>query len=345
MINLPLALEAVLFNGRKRTPGQVGSGELLGVETGDPTLLSSYDEFYEALKTQIAKQIEDAHVAASYMEIANAQGFPLIFQSIMTADCIERGLPCNAGGARMPAGPGLAFAGGWGTVADSLAAIKKLVFEEKRFTMSDIVAMIDADFKGYESERQILVNDAPKFGNDIDYVDDIARDLFQWATKEVRGHTGFFGNAEVPGTNVSVTYIIFGTLVWATPDGRKAGLPFSDNVGPTDQRDRLGPVAHINSVTKLGLERQFGSIHNIYLSNVRGAAGIHKVIDLVDTYHAHGGHHLQINCVDKEILLDAQKHPENYPTLMVRVAGYVAYFVDLSKAVQDQIIGRTSVQL
>ena len=205
--------------------------------------------------------------------------------------------------------------------------------------------MIDADFEGYETQRQMLINDAPKFGNDIDYVDDIAKDIFQWATAEVKKYTGVFGNPEVPGTNVSVSYIIFGTLVWATPDGRKAGTPYSDNVGPMDQRDKLGPVAHLNSVTKLGLERQFGTIHNLYLGNAGGEGGIHKIIDLVDTYHARGGHHLQINCVDKQILLDAQKHPEQYPTLMVRVAGYVAYFVDLSKAVQDQIIGRTSVML
>jgi pyruvate formate-lyase/glycerol dehydratase family glycyl radical enzyme len=345
MINLPLALEAVLFNGRKRTPGQAGSGALLGVETGDPTALSSYEEFYEAFKQQVAKQINDAHVAASYMELANAQGFPLVFQSVMTADCIERGLPCNAGGARIPVGPGMAFAGGWATVADSLAAIKKLVYEEKRLSMADVVRMIDADFEGYETERQTLINDAPKFGNDIDYVDDIAKDIFQWATREVKKYTGIYGNPEVPGTNVSVSYIILGTLVWATPDGRKAGTPFSDNVGPMDQRDKLGPVAHLNSVTKLGLERQFGSIHNMYLGNAGSSDGVHKMIDLVDMYHARGGHHLQINCVDKEILLDAQKHPERYPTLMVRVAGYVAYFVDLSRAVQDQIIGRTSVML
>ena len=112
-----------------------------------------------------------------------------------------------------------------------------------------------------------------------------------------------------------------------------------------DQRDKLGPVAHLNSVTKLGLEQQFGTIHNIYLGNAQAKDGPHKVIDLVDTYHARGGHHLQINCVDREVLLDAQIHPDKYPTLMVRVAGYVAYFIDLSKAVQDQIIGRTSVML
>jgi formate C-acetyltransferase len=116
-------------------------------------------------------------------------------------------------------------------------------------------------------------------------------------------------------------------------------------VGPTDQIDKDGPIAHINSVTKLGLERQVGTIHNMYLTNVDNDEKKHKMIDLIDAYHSRGGHHLQINCINKEVLLDAQKHPEKYPTLMVRVAGYVAYFVELSKMVQDGIIARTSVKL
>ena len=104
-------------------------------------------------------------------------------------------------------------------------------------------------------------------------------------------------------------------------------------------------MAHINSVTKLGLERQMGTIHNMYLTNVDNDEKKHKMIDLIDAYHAKGGHHLQINCIDKDILVDAQKHPEKYPTLMIRVAGYVAYFVELSKKLQDYIIARTSVRL
>jgi formate C-acetyltransferase len=210
--------------------------------------------------------------------------------------------------------------------------------------MADLIKMIDANFEGYETYRQMLIS-APKFGNDIDYVDEIARDIFQFASEEVRKYVGVFGNKNVPATNVSVSYIIFGTFVWATPDGRKAGAAFSDNVSPSDQRDREGPIAHINSVTKLGLERQFGSIHNMYFVNADGDEKKHKIINLIDAYHSRGGHHLQINCIDKETLLDAQMHPEKFPTLMVRVAGYVAYFVELSKTVQDYIIGRTSVRL
>jgi formate C-acetyltransferase len=345
MINLPLALEMVLFNGCKRTPGQKYSGERLGLATGDAGDFQGFDQFFEAFKKQVAQQIRDAHIAGSYMELVQAQHFPLLLQSLLTDNCIERGLSANAGGARINVGPGIPFTGGWATVADSLAVIKKLVYEEKSLSMSDLVKAIDADFVGYENIQQMLINDAPKFGNDNDYVDEIARDVFVFASDEVRKYTGILGNKNVPATNVSVSHIIFGTFVWATPDGRRAGERFSDNVGPGDQRDKEGPIAHINSVAKLGLERQVGTIHNIYLTNVDSDEKKHRMIDLIDDYHSRGGHHLQINCINKDVLLDAQKHPGKYPTLMVRVAGYVAYFVELSKMVQDGIIARTSVTL
>lgn len=344
-INMPLSLEMVLFNGRKRTPGQKGSGELLGVETGNPESFETFGQFMDAYNKQVAKQIEDGHIAAAYQELMQAQSFPLVLQSLLTDGCVQRGKAANAGGALMNVGPGCAFAGGWATVADSLAAIKKLVYEEKKVSMAELVRALDANFEGYEHVHQMLMNDAPKFGNDIDYVDDLAAEIFRFATDEARGHTCIFGNALVPGTHVSTAHFIFGTFVWATPDGRKAGERFSDNIGPADQRDMAGPVAHINSVTKLGVERQIGTIHNMYLTNVDSDDKRHKMIDLIDAYHGRGGHHLQINCISKDVLLDAQKYPEKYPTLMVRVAGYVAYFTDLSKMVQDGIIARTSVKL
>jgi len=344
-INLAMSLEAVLFNGVKRTPGQNGSGQRLGLETGDPATFETFDQFLEAFKKQIARQIEDAHIAGSYVEMAQAKEFPLLMQTLLTDDCIGRCLPANAGGARINVGPGMAFPGGWATVGDSLAAVKKLVYEDGLLSMAGLIEAIDANFEGYSDVRQLLMNGAPKFGNDDDYVDDLTKEIFRFASEEVRKYTGPLGNKNVPATDVSVAHIAFGGFVWATPDGRAAGTPLSDNVGPTSQMDREGPVAHINSVTKLGLEKQFGSIHNIYFTNVDGEEKKHRMIDLIDAYHSRGGHHLQVNCIDKEVLLDAQKHPEKYPTLMVRVAGYVAYFVDLSKLVQDHIIARTSVEL
>ncbi|MDP2659357.1 MAG: pyruvate formate lyase family protein, partial [Dehalococcoidia bacterium] len=344
-VNVPLSLEMVLFNGVKRSPGQNGSGQRLGLPTGDPTAFETFDQFMDAFKKQISKQIEDAHIAGSYMELAQAGPFPQMLQSLLTDDCIGRCLPANAGGARITVGPGMSFPGGWATVGNSLAAVKKLVYEERKISMGDLVKAIDANFDGYRDIQQMLVNDAPKFGNDDDYVDDLTREIFVFANGEARNHVGPLGNRNTPGTDVSVAHIAHGNFVWATPDGREAGAPLSDNVGPMTQTDKEGPVAHINSVTKLGLERQFGSIPNLYVTNLDSDEKKHRLIDLVDAYHSRGGHHLQANCVDKNVLLDAQQHPEKYPTLMVRVAGYVAYFIDLSKKVQDQIIGRTSIRL
>jgi formate C-acetyltransferase len=272
-------------------------------------------------------------------------GCPQMVQSLLTDDCIGRGLPANAGGALINVGPGLAVTGGWGTVADSLAAIKKLVFEEKCLTMADLLQALRDNFEGHEDIQQMLINDAPKFGNDDDYVDDIARDIFHFVSDEGRKHIGIHGNRNVVGTDVSTAHLAFGYFVGATPDGRKGGVPLSDNVGPSDNMDKGGPVPHINSVTKMGLDQQFGTIHNIYFSNVNNDEKKHRMIDLVDAYHRRGGHHLQINCIDKNVLLDAQAKPEKYPTLMVRVAGYAAYFTDLSRKIQDDIISRTNVRI
>jgi len=342
-INLPLALEAVLFNGRKRMPGQTMSGKLLGLETGDPRQFSSYDELLGAVKAQLAQQMREGHIASSWAEWVAARHFPLLVQSLFTDACIERGLPANAGGARINVGPGMIVCGGLGTLADSLAAIKKLVFEDKRVSMDDLLQAIDADFEGHEDLRQTLVNKAPKFGNDDDYVDDIARELFAFVNAEAQTYVTPLGNRNMASTCAPMSNIVQGGRTWATPDGRKAGTPLSNHIGPTDGMDVNGPAAHINSVTKLDMDRHWGAVHNMYLVNVDSEEKVHNMLHLIDTFHSRGGHHLQINCQDKQVFIEAQKHPERYRGLMVRVAGYVAYFVELPKEVQDQIIGRTDL--
>jgi choline trimethylamine-lyase len=345
MANLPLTVECVLFNGRKRTPGQYMSGELIGVETGDCRDFKSFDEFMGAVKTQLKAQIRDAHIAGSYAQLIQKEYFPVMFQSLLTESCIDRGLWAGAGGADIFFMPGISFQGGIGTIADSLAAVKKLVFEENKITIDELLTAIDANFEGYEQIRQMLSNDVPKFGNDIDYVDDIAREIWQFANNESRNQIGPAGNKCFPCMATVVSYLTGGLETWATPDGRKAGEPLSNNVGPGNQRDVSGPVAHINSVTKLGLDRQFGTVHNLYLVNINGEEKIHKMIDLIDLYHSRGGHHLQINCQDKKVFIDAQKHPEKYPTLLVRVSGYIAKFVELPRYLQDDVIARTPLSV
>ncbi|MFC1990577.1 pyruvate formate lyase family protein [Chloroflexota bacterium] len=341
-LNLPMALEAVLFNGRKRTPNQPGSGDLLGRETGDPRQFNNFNEFLDAVKAQIAQQISDGHTASSWAAWVKARYFPILLQSLFTDACIERGLSANAGGAKIYVGPGIAPSGGVGTFADSLAAIKKLVFEEKKISMAELLKAVDANFDGYETTRQMLINHAPKFGNDNDYVDDLARQIWQFVNDEVQKHITPFGNRNVASTCTPMASIVEGTKTWATPDGRKAGQPFSNHVGPTDGLDVNGAVGNINSVTKLDMSQHWGAIHNLYFVNVDSEEKMHQMIDLIDLFISRGGYHVQINCQDKQVFIDAQKHPMRYQGLMVRVAGYVAYFVELPKELQDQIIGRTS---
>ncbi|MBI2916361.1 MAG: hypothetical protein HYY01_00045 [Chloroflexi bacterium] len=340
-INLGIALETALFNGRKRMPGQPMSGEVLGVETGDCRRFNSFDDLMQAVKAQLAQQMRDGHIASSWAEWVAARYFPLLLQSLFTDACIERGLPATAGGARINVGPGMIVCGGLATLADSLAAIKKLVFDEKRLSMDELVRAVDADFEGHEALRRLLVNKAPKFGNDDDYVDDIARELFEFINAQAQSYVTPLGNRNMASTCAPMSNIGQGARTWATPDGRKAGTPLSNHIGPTDGMDISGPTAHVNSVTKLDMDRHWGAVHNIYLVNIDSEDKVHNMLHLIDTFHNRGGHHLQINCQDKAVFIDAQKHPERYRGLMVRVAGYVAYFVELPKEVQDQIIGRT----
>ena len=344
-VNPGIAVEMVLYNGRKRMPGQRMSGELLGVETGDPRKFKTFDEFLAAVKTQIVQQIQDGHIAASYADKVKMQDFPILLQSLFTEACIERGLWANAGGAVINVGPGLPITGGIATIADSLAVIKKLVYEERKVSMDELIRAIDVDFEGYEPLRQTLIHDAPKFGNDDDYVDDLAREIWQFYCAEVRKRITPLGNKNEPFDCMVRGYASAGAFTWATPDGRKAGQPLSNHIGPSEQMDTHGPVAHIKSVTKLGLDSAFGTVHNMYFTNIDSRERLHQMVDLIDLYHALGGHHVQINCQDKKVLMDAQQHPERYPSLLVRVAGYMAYFVDLPKHAQDEIIHRTSLTL
>ncbi len=344
-LNFAMALETVLFNGRKRTPDQRMSGELIGVETGDPRRFATFDEFLTAVKTQISQQITDGHIASSYVEKVLMTHFPVLLQSLLTEACVERGLGANAGGAEIYTGPGIPIAGGIATISDSLAAIKKLVYDERKITMDALIEAIDHNFEGYEPLRQMLINDAPKYGNDIDYVDDIARDIWQFYTTEVHKLVTPLGNTNQTASCVVMAHVAAGSFTWATPDGRKAGQALSNHIGPAEQRDMNGPVAHIKSVTKLGLDKSFGTVHNMYFTNIDNRQRLHQMVDLIDLYHSLGGHHLQINCQDKRVLLDAQQNPEKYPTLLVRVAGYMANFVELPKYLQDDIICRTSLSV
>jgi pyruvate-formate lyase len=235
---------------------------------------------------------------------------------------------------------------GVNNVADSLAAIKKLVFEEKKITMSQLLDAMKKNFEGQEELRQMLLS-APKFGNDDDYVDSIAEKVHFRILEDTRKYTTYYGYPfDTDGTNASVGYFL-GFDVAATPEGRKAREPLHDGtVSPVQGRDKKGPSAVLKSVVKVD-----PLLSNNHLFNQRFAPqyldGENREIfaDYLKTWSDLGIHHIQFNVIDPDILKDAQKNPEKHADLIVRVAGYSAYFVDLTNTLQDDIIARTEQSL
>jgi formate C-acetyltransferase len=236
-------------------------------------------------------------------------------------------------------------------VADSLAAIKKLVFDEKLITMQQLKLALAANWEGYENIRKLCLQ-APKYGNDIDYVDFIARDLYQFLIDEETKYHTFGRPVEgkirgVGGASISSMFA-GGTIIGATPDGRLAGTTLSDGtVSPAQGRDLKGPTAMLKSAAKIDQSACSSTLLNVKLhpSSLTTQEDLKKLGNLVQAYADMGGKWIQFNVVGNEQLLDAQKFPENHRDLIVRVAGYSAYFVDLSKGVQDDIIRRMEVEL
>ncbi len=231
------------------------------------------------------------------------------------------------------------------TVDDSLAAIKQLVFDGKKVTMKELKAALDANWQGdgYEKMRKMFLA-APKFGNDDDYVDSIARELYQFNADTITQIDTIFGGKVKPsGVSISSHWPI-GAVTGATPDGRRAGEVVADGtMSPVQGRDIHGPTAVIKSASKMPQVAYESTLMNMkfHPSALKTTEDMRKLSALIRTYFSLGGKHIQFNVVGRDTLLDAQKHPENYRDLVVRVAGYSAYFVQLGKAIQDEIINRT----
>jgi formate C-acetyltransferase len=234
---------------------------------------------------------------------------------------------------------------GFGTAIDSLAAIKKLVFDEKKLTMAELVEATDADFQGKEAIRQMCLN-APKYGNGDAYADSIGHDIEELFIHLTRRHRSAFGG-ELDVRYVTITaHIPFGAVLGATPDGRKAGEPVAEGVSPSQGADRKGPTASLRSVASTrcgGYKERAARLLNMKLtpSAVAGRDGIPKLMSVIRTACDLKMWHLQFNIINSKTLIEAQKNPEKYRNLLVRVAGYSAYFVDLTPQLQNEIIKRT----
>jgi formate C-acetyltransferase len=231
-------------------------------------------------------------------------------------------------------------------VADSLAAIKKVVIEDKKITMEEMLEAVSSNFEGVKNEsiRRMLIA-APKYGNDDDYVDEIFGQLSEWMQERISQEKNPLGTRMWQGRSGATAHWAFGEVTGALPDGRKAGEPLADGfLSPSQGVDSKGPTAVFNSATKANhLINSFAALFNMKFdsNSFDNRKKMVKYSNLVETFFERGGFHIQVNILSREILLDAQEHPEKYRNLLVRVAGFSAYFVNLPRALQDEIISRT----
>jgi pyruvate formate-lyase/glycerol dehydratase family glycyl radical enzyme len=313
----------------------------------------SVDELKQAFKEQVSYYIRLYAIKDNIQDLAWEEMIPTPFVSGLVDDCIERGKELKKGGAVYDFSAGQT--GNIANVANSIAAIQKLVFEEKRISKTDLWTALQANFESADGEaiRQILINKAPKYGNDDDYVDSIAKEAFSHYLNEVgkykntRYGRGPIGCTYHPST-ASVSYNIpAGELVGATPDGRKSGEPLADVESPFHGTELKGPTAVIKSVSKLEhILESGGSILNLKFnpSIFQDGRNLDNVVALIRTYFELKGMEIQIDIVSSKKLREAQKRPQQYADLLVRVAGYSAYFVGLDPDVQNDIIARTEHQ-
>lgn len=339
-INLGRALELAIYGGL-----DPGSGKRIGVTTPSLVECSSYEEFLEAFKAQVSHTIRLGVMLANVVELVHSELSPQPFASMLIGDHLELGAPAWSGAARynMPGLEGV----GLGTVADSLAAIKKVVFEDRKVSTEELVKALNANFEApYEWVRHILVEGAPKFGNDEEYVDSIATEVAAYFCHEVGKHSGPRGVRYTPALYSVSAHVGLGEYVGATPNGRGRAEPLSDGMSPSQGVCRKGPTAVIKSVSRVDHAlATSGTLLNMKL-NVglfRSREGKEKFKAMLRAFMELGGYHVQFNIVDTEVLKEAQRHPEKYPDLLVRVAAYVAQFTHLPKEVQDDIIARSEL--
>jgi len=334
--NLVKVLEITLNNGLDPR-----TGKQLGINTGDPRDFKSYEELLEAYKKQVHHFIEIKIRGNNMIEALYAKYMPSPFLSILVDDCIKKGKDYNAGGARYNSnyiqGVGI------GTLTDSFAAIKLHVFENKTMAMEELLTALNSNFEKNERIRQLMLNKTPKYGNDDDYADDIMKALFDVYYNEVNGRKTVKGGTYRIDMLPTTCHVYFGSVTGATADGRKSGMPQSEGISPVQGSDTKGPTGVIKSASKMDHLKTGGTLLNLKLTPglVQNEEGIDKLSHLVRSYFKLDGHHIQFNVVNADTLRKAQKNPEQYKDLIVRVAGYSDYFCDLNEALQNEIIART----
>ena len=345
-INLPAALEMALKNGELNLKGKK---ERLGVAAGDGKQFAAFEDVLEAFRSQVEYLMKHFYVRQTALEQTNALRLaaPLMsgLHDVCMAELTDIHQPLKNG---VSADTGNINLNGFGTVVESLAAIKKLVYDDKKFTMAELLDALDNNFEGKEAMRQMLLN-APKYGNNDPYADNLARQVDAMFLETARLFKTPNGHQYIKFVPVT-SHVGMGSAMGATPNGRKAGEPLSEGISPSQGADMQGPLATLMSIDKAKSRKYANSLArllNIKLSPqvVTGEKGLQDLISMIRTFCDLKLWHLQFNILNSNILKDAQKNPEKYRNLIVRVAGYSAYFVDLSPQLQNEIINRTEHQI
>ena len=334
--NLPKVLELALNDGR-----DVRTGEQLGPRTGDATGFREFEELMKAFGTQLHHFIEVKLEGNGIIERMYASEMPAPFLSLITDDCIPNGLDYNEGGARY--NTSYVQGVGIGTITDSLAAIRRHVFTDRRVSMEDYLDALVSDFQGAEPLRQLALNRSPKWGNDDEEADSIMKTVFDAFFRAVEGRPNARGGEYHIDMLPTTCHIYFGSVTGATADGRRAWAPLSEGISPVQGADSQGPTAVFRSAAKMDHVRTGGTLLNMKFApeTLAEDKDLDSLVALIKGYFRLGGHHVQFNVVSADTLRDAQEHPEKHRHLLVRVAGYSDYFCDLSRELQDEIISRT----
>lgn len=339
MFNLNKVLELTLTGGK-----DLLTGEQIGEEYGSLLTYQDFEELEQAFRKQLDYFMDKMIPACEAVEKAHMELLPTPFLSAVINDCLEKGMDVTAGGAHYN------FSGiqmiQVANLADSMAALKKLVYEEKRIPAEELLKALESNFEGYEIIRTMLLNKVPKYGNDIEWVDELGTKWAVYFKKRLETYTNYRGGRYHTGMYTVSAHVPMGENVGASPDGRYAGTPLADGgMSPVYGRDVAGPTAVLKSVSRLDktLTSNGGLLNMKFLPEFfKTQSGIDKFAMFLRSFVDLEIPHIQFNVVNKEDLIAAKKNPEQYRSLTVRVAGYTAYFTELAGELQDEIIARTS---
>jgi len=336
-LNVPKILELTLNNGTDPL-----TGKMIGISSGDPMEFHDFDDLYRAFEKQLIHVVNVKIRTDNYIQRMFARHAPAPYLSVLIHDCIKNGKDYYDGGARY--NTDYIQCCGIGTVTDSLSVLKKHVFQEGSIAMESLMEALKENWKGHDELRQFIWNRTPFFGNDDEYADSIMQRVYGSLLDAIDGKRSPKGPTYHVNMLSTTCHIYFGKKLGATPNGRFAHVPESDGTSPSHGADRRGPTAVVKSLSKMNQVKSGGTLLNqrFLPSVLDGDGGLEKMAGLIRTYFNLGGHHIQFNVVDTETLRKAQKNPDEYRGLLVRVAGYSDYFVDLDDHHQEEIIARTA---